>query len=209
MNRREALLAVMAATPFLVTLLKPGGAWAEGVDVNAVLHDPEAPVGGNPNGDVTIVAFFDYNCPFCKKAEPELAKIVRQDGRIRLVFKDWPILTDASTYGAQLALAAKYQGKYQAAHDALLAIPGMRIPKERMAEAVRSAGIDMARLQADMQEHAADIAALLQRNLAQADSMGLQGTPVYLIGPFKVAQALDADGFRKSVAQARERQRSQ
>lgn len=207
MNRRETLLLAGAAAAWpLFRYLTPAPAWAQGVDTNAILHDPDAPEAGNPKGDVTIVTFFDYNCPFCKKSEPALDKVVKQDGRIRLVYKDWPILTDASMLGAQMALGAKYQGKYQAAHDALMGIPGRKIPKEQMRDAVAGAGIDMARLQADMQAQAEPITALLRRNLGQADSMGLQGTPVYLVGPFKVAEALDEDGFRKAVSQARSRQ---
>ena len=90
----------------------------------AILNDPLAPGGGNPKGNLTIVTFFDYNCPFCKKAEPDLERVVKEDGQICLVYKDWPILTKASVYGARMALAAKYQGKYDAVHSALMAIPG-------------------------------------------------------------------------------------
>jgi protein-disulfide isomerase len=159
-------------------------------------------------GDLTIVAFLDYNCPFCKKSEPDLLRMVTSDGRIRLVHKDWPILGDASVYGAQLALAAKHQGRYDAVHRALMAIPGRRISKERMLEAVSASGADMARLEEDRKAHQGEIAALLQRNLDQADALGLQGTPVFLIGPLKVAAALDYDGFKQAAAQARARGRS-
>lgn len=201
MNRRTLLLATAATA-----LARPHRAFAEGVDVNAVLHDPDAPEAGNLKGDVTIVAFFDYNCPFCKKAEPSLESAVAKDGRVRLVYKDWPILSDASIYGAQRALAAKYQGRYQAVHDALMAIPGRKIPKEQMQQAIAATGIDMGRLEDDRHTHQDAIAALLQRTMGQADAMGLQGTPVYLIGPLKVAQVLDAAGFREAIAEARARQ---
>lgn len=89
MNRRDLILAAgaVAAWP-LYHYLKPAPAWAEGVDVQAILHDPDAPETGNPKGDVVIVAFFDYNCPFCKKAEAALEKVVRDDGKVRLVYKD-------------------------------------------------------------------------------------------------------------------------
>lgn len=207
MNRRQALmiLGAIAAVPLIKSFGAPQ-AWAEGVDVDAILHDPDAPETGNPKGDVTIVSYFDYNCPFCKKAEPDLEKVVRSDGKIRLVYKDWPILTEASVYGAQIALGAKYQNKYQAAHDAMMAIPGRGISKEQMRAAVEAAGVDMARLQSDLNGHGDAITALLRRTLSQAEAMGLQGTPVYLVGPYKVAAALDADAFRKVVAQARGRQ---
>lgn len=204
MNRRQSLmiLGALAAVP-LVKYFGAPEAWAEGVDVGAILRDPDAPEAGNPKGDVTIVAYFDYNCPYCKKSEPDLEKVVRSDGKIRLVYKDWPILTDASVYGAQMALGAKYQGKYQAAHDALMAIPGRGISKDQMRDAVAASGVDMTKLQSDLNAHGDAITALLRRTLSQADAMGLQGTPVYLIGPYKVAAALDADAFKKVVAQAR------
>ena len=210
MIRRDVLLALVGAAtaPFVVDPFGGTPARAAGVDINSILHDPEAPVGGNPNGDVTIVAFFDYNCPFCKKSEPDLKRIVETDGRIKLVYKDWPILTEASIHGARLALAAKYQNKYQQIHDALLAIPGHKIPATQMLEAAKATGIDSTKLLEDLKAHASQIDGLLQRNLAQADAMGLQGTPVFLIGPFLVAQALDLDGFKGAVAQARERQAS-
>ncbi len=196
--KRRTLLALLSAAALAPALrsLAPAAedAFAQGVDPNAILNDPEAPVSGNPKGDLTLVAFLDYNCPFCKKSHPDLERLVKSDGRIRLVHKDWPILGDASVYGAQLALAARYQGR--------------KIPKERMLEAVSASGVDMARLEADRGAHASEIAALLQRNLDQADALGLQGTPVYLIGPLKVAAALDYDGFRQAVAQARAKGRS-
>jgi protein-disulfide isomerase len=170
---------------------------------NSILNDPAAPVAGNPKGDLTIVTFFDYNCPFCKKAEPALEKVVAEDGHIRLVYKDWPILTKASVYGAQLALAAKYQGKYDAVHAALMSIPGAKIPEDQMLAAIRKSGVDMNRLDADLKAHADEITALLRRNLTQADALELQGTPAYLVGHFKVTSALTYEGFKRAVADAR------
>lgn len=169
----------------------------------AILNDPEAPVGGNPKGDVTIVAFEDYNCPFCKKSEPALQKLVKEDGHIRLVYKDWPILSATSVYGAEVALAAKYQGKYEVVHHVLMHIPGTRVSKETMDKALHQSGVDVDRLNKDLAAHMEDIRALLRRNNAQAEGMGFQGTPVFLIGPYKVAAALDYEGFKKVVAQAR------
>ena len=101
-------------------------------------------------------------------------------------------------------MAAKYQGKYEQAHHALMGISGMRISKEKMTDAVQSSGLDMERLNADMTQHGADIQSLIQRNLDQADALGLSGTPVYLIGPFKASGALTYEQFRKAVADARD-----
>lgn len=178
---------------------------AEDADISpaAILNDPAAPVAGNPKGDITVVTFFDYNCPFCKKAEPSLERLVKEDGHIRLVYKDWPILTKPSVYGAKLALAAKYQDKYDAVHAALMAIPGLKIPEDQMLSAVRASGVDMNRLDADLKSHADEIMVLLRRNLAQAESLGLQGTPAYLVGQYKVTSALTYEGFKRAVSDAR------
>ncbi|WP_034991880.1 DsbA family protein [Beijerinckia mobilis] len=181
---------------------------AQTLDVDAILHDPDAPAGGNPKGDVTIVAFLDYNCPYCKKSAPELEKIVKTDGHIRLVYKDWPILSAASVYGAKLALAAAYQGQYETVHKALMDLPGRRIKEDAMLAAVKATGVDMGRLQADAATHADAITALLRRNLDQANALGLEGTPVYLVGPFRTS-TLDYEGFKQAVADARKKQAGQ
>lgn len=177
------------------------------IDVEAILNDPEAPISGNRNGDVTIVAFLDYNCPYCKTSAPDLARIVKEDGKIRLVYKDWPVIAETSVYAAQLALAAAYQGAYERAHHALMATKG-RLNKAQISAAIQGAGIDMTRLQADLDANGGKITALLRRNLAQADSLGLQGTPTYLVGPFRTS-TLDYKGFRQVVADARAKPVSQ
>ncbi len=200
--RRRSFLALALAAIAEPTLSASALAAAGPVDVQAILNDPDAPVGGNPKGDVTIVAFLDYNCPFCKKATPALDEVVAADGGVRLVYKDWPILAESSVDGARMALAAKYQGKYEEAHAALMAAPG-RNGRDRMADAIRNAGVDMIRLEADLKTHDSEITALINRNRNEADSLGLEGTPVFLIGPFKVAAALDADGFKRAIDQAR------
>ncbi len=203
MNRRSFLsLTSLIAVTSLWSFAGAVPSLAAGLDANAILQDPEAPIGGNPQGDVTIVAFLDYNCPFCKKSAPDLERIIRDDGKIRLIYKDWPILAASSVYGARMSLAAKYQDRYEAAHHALMAIPGHGIADETMLGAIRAAGIDMIRLNSDLAAHAGEIDALLRRNLAQADALGLQGTPTYLVGPF-MTSTLDYTGFKQVVADAR------
>ena len=208
MNRRR-LLSLAA---LLAALASPIGLWAEqsaaaagAIDVQAILNDPAAPGGGNPAGDVTIVAFMDYNCPFCKKSSPDLEKFVNDDGNVRLVYKEWPILAPSSVVGARLALAAKFQGKYHEAHLAMMALHGGEITEASMRDAVKAAGVNMDQLDEDLKTHDADIMALIKRDKDQADSLGLEGTPVFLIGPFKVAKALDYDEFKQIVANFRAR----
>lgn len=202
---RRAALTIIAGSAALPLATQLAFAQQAAITKDQILNDPDAPIGGNQKGDVTIVAFLDYNCPFCKKSAPDLERIVRDDGKIRLVYKDWPILRPTSIDGARLALAARYQGKYEVAHHALMGIPGYGIAKEKMRAALQASGIDMIRLDSDMAAHASDIDALIKRNMAQADALGLQGTPTFLVGPF-MASTLDYQGFKQVVADARAKQ---
>src|SRR5580698_4026266 len=122
-RKRRTLLAFFCAVAVAAGSLS-AIALAEGpgdvLSRDAVLRDPEIPALGNPKGDVTVVEFFDYQCPYCKKLAPEIAQLLKEDGNIRLVLKDWPIFGAVSTSAAQLAMATKYQDKYAQAHDALI-----------------------------------------------------------------------------------------
>ncbi|WP_090598504.1 DsbA family protein [Pelagibacterium luteolum] len=200
MTRRTMLAGFAAlAAVGLVTRVR-----ADDMSAEMILNDPEAPVGGNPQGDVTIVSFFDYNCPFCKRTVQPLNAVIASDGNVRHVYKDWPILAPTSVFGAKLALAAKYLDRYEDAYNALMGIDDPRVPEERMRQALEGAGFDLAALETEASRRDAEITTLLQRNNAQAEGLGLQGTPVFLIGQFLVAAALDEDGFRQVVADARE-----
>lgn len=200
---RRALLA--SAALLGAASLMPGVALADDLSAEMILSDPADPTGGNPQGDVTIVSFFDYNCPYCKRTVEPLKKVVGEDGKIRLVYKDWPILTTPSLYGARLALAAHYQGKYIEAHDAMMALAGSQVTEDQMRAAVAAAPLDMPRLEQDMRAKEADITKLIKRHGAQADGLGLQGTPVFLIGQFLVASAIDEAGFKQVISDARDR----
>src|ERR1700721_4399907 len=121
---RRAALTLLGAGSAAMGLASPP-AWAEGdpeevLTEALVLHDPDIPVCGNPNGDVTIVEWFDYNCPYCRKLEPELRQVVQDDGKVRLIWKDWPILGPISVVAARMALACKFQGKNPPAQEALI-----------------------------------------------------------------------------------------
>jgi len=199
-DRRSILMGLTALIGAgLVTRVR-----ADDLSAEMILNDPDAPIGGNPNGDLNIVSFFDYNCPFCKRTVDPLSAVLASDGNIRHIYKDWPILAQSSVSGAKLALAAKYQNRYEDAYRALMGIEGSRIPEDRMRQALQTAGFDMAQLEADANEYDADITTLLQRNNAQAEGLGLRGTPVFLVGQFLVASALDEAGFRQVVKDARD-----
>ncbi|MEA2345623.1 MAG: hypothetical protein QOF63_3792, partial [Thermoanaerobaculia bacterium] len=124
-TRRQALGVLGLGAVMLGIDIAPGSALGkEDTDKvlteSAVLRDPDIPVTGNVDGDITIVEYFDYNCPYCRKVEPELRQVVQDDGKVKLVYKDWPVLGPVSIAAARMALAAKYQDKYVAAHDALM-----------------------------------------------------------------------------------------
>ncbi len=194
---RLALLAIA----FLVAAAPSAGAQPSLVE--SILNDPAAPVAGNPHGDVVIVAFLDYNCPYCRRATPILDRFIASDQHVKLIYKDWPILAPSSIVAAKVALAAKYQGKYQIAHDALMAIKLSPATQDSIKQAMQNAGIDLVQLNKDLAAHNAEISALLQRNIDQANALRLQGTPVYLVGPYLIAGPIDEAGLRKLVTKLR------
>lgn len=169
---------------------------------DAVLRDAEIPVLGNPQGDITIVEYFDYQCPFCKKIAPVLDQVVNEDKKVRLVLKDWPILGDPSGYAARLVLATKYQGKYEPAHRALIAKVG-RLTEAVIDETLAQAGVDVAKAKTDLESNKAAIDALLKRNNAQAEAFGFRGTPAFVVGTFRIPGGLTAEQFKLAIADAR------
>jgi protein-disulfide isomerase len=167
-----------------------------------MLKNPGTPPAGANNPDVVIVEYFDYNCPYCKKIVPTLQSLLAQDPKIAVVYKDWPILGPVSVYAASAALAAGYQGKYLAAHDAL--ISGPRLAKDEQVDgALQKAGVNMDSLAKDRAAHAAEIAALLERNDEEAHALTLKGTPGVVVGRQLVAGIADAAMFTKLIANSR------
>jgi protein-disulfide isomerase len=144
-----------------------------------LFRSASTPVVGNSDGDVTIVEFFDYNCPYCKRAMSELTKLIQKDSKLRVVMKEFPILNKGSEEAARLALAARNQGKYWELHRALLEAPG----QANEASALRLAeklGLDMARLKKD--SASAEVRTEIEEARALAEKMGIRGTPYFLVG---------------------------
>jgi len=167
-----------------------------------VLRDPDIPVTGNPSGDITIVEYFDYNCSYCRKIAPELAQVVQDDGKVRLVLKDWPILGPVSVVASRMALACKYQDKYLQAHDALIGVAS-KLTEPRIRELLAGAGIDVDRAERDLAANAKAIDAILARNNDQATAFGFRGTPSFIIGKFRVPGVLTMPQFEQVIADAR------
>lgn len=151
------------------------------VGFNDLLRDPAAPFIGAENADVTIIGFVDYNCPYCKKMQPEIDGLLKADPKVRVLYKDWPIFGDVSETAARTALAAGYQGKYEAVHNAFMLSPSRIGDQADITRLVQSAGVDMARLNQDLADHRADIDAVLDRNGREAAALALQGTPAFII----------------------------
>jgi protein-disulfide isomerase len=207
LTRRETLRALGAGAVMLGLQIAPGSALAQSSDDTVltealVLRDPDIPVAGNANGDITIVEYFDYNCPYCRKIAPELRQVVQDDGKVRLVLKDWPILGPVSVVAARMALASKYQDKYVQAHEALIGVAS-KLTGPRIRELLAGAGIDVDRVDRDLATNAKAIDAILARNNDQATAFGFRGTPSFIVGKFRVPGVLTMAQFDQVIADAR------
>ena len=207
-TRREAFRLLGASAVMLGIDIAPGLAAAQSDDEEKVLtealvlRDPDIPVAGNVDGDITIVEYFDYQCPYCRKIEPELRQVVQDDGKVRLVLKDWPILGEVSVIAARMALASKFQGKYLVAHEALIGV-NSKLTEPRIPDLLAGAGIDVDRLNRDLVTNAKAIDAILARNRDQAMAFGFKGTPSFIVGKFRVLGILTMAQFDQVIADAR------
>jgi protein-disulfide isomerase len=204
-RNKPALIAALCAVALALTALSPVAFGEQSDDVlsrDSVLRDAEIPSMGNPKGDVTIVEYFDYQCPYCKKTVPELAQLAKEDGKIRLVLKDWPVFGDVSVAAAELALASKYQNKYPEAHAILIGATS-KLTETNIRDLLAQAGVDVAMATADLETHKKSIEDLLARNRAQAEAFGFEGTPGFIVGTFRIPGALEMNVFKQIVADAR------
>ena len=205
-NRREALGLLGAGAVVLGLQIAPKPALGQGGETvlteALVLRDPDIPVAGNANGDITIVEYFDYQCPYCRKVEPELGQVVQDDGKVRWVQKDWPILGPISVVAARMVLASKYQDKYLQAHQALIGV-NSKLTEPRIRELLANAGIDVDRVGRDLATNAKAIDAILARNSDQATAFGFRGTPSFIVGKFRVPGVLTMAQFDQAIADAR------
>jgi protein-disulfide isomerase len=172
--------------------------------IDALANNPASPVLANPKGDITIVEFSDYACPYCKAAEPRLMALVNADKRIKLVMKEFPILTRASMTASRMALAANKQGKYRQFHLALMRREGV-LDEAAILETARAVGLDIARARRDMLSPEVSDEIIANFNLAR----GIRAfqTPAYIIdGHILTADSANID-FQREVAAARVRRK--
>jgi protein-disulfide isomerase len=163
-------------------------------------QDPTSPVLGNPKGDVTIVEFFDYRCPYCKLTAPTLQTLIGQDSKIRLVMKEFPILGKESVFASRIALVVKKHGKYAEFHQAMFALK-VKIDDAQTLEVVKAIGLDPTQIKKEAD--GADIDAILKHNYDLAKQLNLNGTPAFVIGDTLLPGAVELKDFQDAVATAR------
>lgn len=166
-------------------------------------NDPNAPVLGNEDGDVTVVVFFDYNCPYCRRAKPEIEALLEKDPNVRLVAREWPVLGDDSVFAARAALAARAQGRYEDFHWALMGMDG-RAEEAAIMEVAEEIGITSEQLRYDMT--APEIDAHIATSMRLTQALGFRGTPSFVIGDVLVPGLVDAARLKELVEGARREQ---
>lgn len=165
-----------------------------------IFQDPNSPVGGNAQGDVTLVEFFDYNCPYCRKMAPVLIEAEKADPQLRIVFKEFPILGPGSEFAARAALASQRQMRYEAFHHALMAAKD-KVGEVSVLAAAAEVGLDIVRLKADMQDPTIQLA--IDRNMALAAALRINGTPGFIVGDQILRGATELTVLQGMISQAR------
>lgn len=168
---------------------------------DAIFNDPTSFVAGNPKGDVTIVEFFDYNCGYCKRAFAPLMNTINDDGNVRLILKEFPILGPTSVVATHATLAAEKQGKYFEMHKAIYLHKGS-LDEDAVMALAKGVGLDTAKLRRDMKDP--EIDKIITRNEKLASELGISGTPSFIIGDTPHPGALSADELKAAIKAARD-----
>ena len=200
MQRRSLLKGVLAGSGLALSPF--GAAFAHEPTPQEVFADPNAPVLGNPEGDVTVVEYFDFQCTYCKRDYPMVRDVVAKDGNVRLVMKDWPIFGEVSVYAAQAVQGAAALGEYDTALNALMTAQG-RLTHERIETLLTAAGLDFDAIAEAVKANEKKISDLLDRNYHQAEAFQFNGTPSYVIGRMVYPGVLDRIMLESAIAEAR------
>ncbi|MBI4525092.1 MAG: DsbA family protein [Deltaproteobacteria bacterium] len=168
-----------------------------------IFHDSDSPVSGNPNGDVAIVEFFDYQCAYCRNVASRLVEVTNQDPNVRIVYKELPILGPTSVIAAKAALAARTMGNYSSFHHALMATK-RPLTEEGIFKIAESVGLARDSLKKAM--GAAEIEKIIERNRRLAQELEISGTPTFIIGDAVIRGAISLEALKQYVAAAREKQ---
>lgn len=163
-------------------------------------QDPNAPVLGNPAGDVTVVEFFDYNCPYCRRAMTQVQGLLEADVDVRLVYREWPILGDGSVFAAKAALAARKQGKYEAFHWAMMAMKD-RAEETSVLRIAEEVGLDIEQLRRDME--APEVEEHIATSMRLTQALGFNGTPSFVIGDNLVPGYVELETLEGLVSETR------
>ena len=162
--------------------------------------DPGSPNLGNINGDVTVVEFFDYNCGYCRQAGKTIQALISSDPNVRVIFREWPVLGEGSTFAARAVLASAAQGKYEEFHWALMN-GKVRATKAGVMKIARDLNLDISKLEADM------VSPTVERHLEQsnilAQHLGFTGTPAFIVGNKQVPGMISFNQISELVAEAR------
>jgi protein-disulfide isomerase len=173
-------------------------------NADIIFNSPRGVTIGNKDGDVTFVEFFDYNCGYCKRAMADMLELMKSDPKLKVVLKEFPVLSQGSIEAAQVAVAVRMQDptgkKYLDFHQKLLSGRGAA-DKARALAAAKEAGLDMAKLEKDLAS--TEVKATLEENLKLAESLGMNGTPSYVIGKQVVIGAVGVDSLREKISNAR------
>ncbi len=157
-------------------------------------------IEGNEKGDITVVEFFDYNCPYCRQSLKDIEKLIKADKNVRVVLKEYPILGKASTAASIAALASRKQGKYMEFHTALLTAKG-RINDEQITSIAKSVGLDIDKLKADMKS--ADVLEAHKKNMEVGQKLGINGTPTFIFNDQVIPQVLPFEAMQQLIARIR------
>jgi protein-disulfide isomerase len=205
---RDALKSDPSILRDAVEALQADDAVRDAADTKARLKDQQKalianaadPVAGNPNGDVTVVEFYDPRCPYCRRMVPAIEAMLKKDSGIRLVYKDIPVLGAASLAETKAILAAQKQGAYLKMQAALMSTPAEPTPG-MLRDTARSLGLDASKLATDMQSH--EITDKIKQNMSLAHELKVEGTPIFVVGTQMIPGAVDQAALESAVAAAR------